>query len=54
MIPDFFFTLPPGGSRIMVALVHGLIYSIAFVILDVLFNSKRIFLCAKSFGMASV
>ena len=54
MIPDFFFKIPSNGSRIIVALVHGLIYSIAFVILDIIFNMKRIFLCAKSLGTASV
>lgn len=54
MIPDFFFKIPNNGSRIVVALVHGLIYSVAFVILDIIFNSKRIYLCAKSLGTASV
>jgi len=54
MIPDFFFKIPNNGNRIVVALVHGLIYSIAFVILDIIFNSKRIYLCAKSLGTASV
>jgi hypothetical protein len=54
MIPDFFFKIPNNGSRIIVALVHGLIYSVAFVILDIIFNSKRIYLCAKSLGTASV
>jgi hypothetical protein len=54
MIPDFFFKIPSKGSRIIVALVHGLIYATAFVILDIIFNSKRIYLCAKSLGTASV
>lgn len=54
MIPDFFFQIPKNGSRIIVSLVHGLIYATAFVILDILFNMKRIYLCAKSFGTASV
>jgi hypothetical protein len=54
MIPDFFFRIPNNGSRIIVALVHGLIYAAAFVILDILFNMKRIYLCAKSLGTASV
>ena len=53
-IPDFFFQLPPNGSKIMVSLVHGLLYAIAFVILDVMFSMKRIYLCAKSLGRASV
>lgn len=54
MIPDFFFKIPNNGSRVIVALVHGLIYSIAFVILDIIFSMKRIYLCAKSLGTASV
>jgi hypothetical protein len=54
MIPDFFFKIPNNGNRIIVALVHGLIYAAAFVILDIIFNSKRIYLCAKSLGTASV
>lgn len=54
MIPDFFFKIPSNGSRIMVSLVHGLIYAGAFVILDIIFNMKRIYLCIKSLGTASV
>lgn len=54
LIPDFFFTLPPNGSKIMVSLVHGLIYAAAFVLLDILFSMKRIYLCIKSLGTASV
>jgi hypothetical protein len=54
MIPDFFFKIPGNGSRIIVSLVHGLIYAGAFVILDIIFNSKRIYLCAKSMGSANV
>ena len=54
LIPDFFFKIPSSGSRIIVALVHGLIYSVAFILLDILFNMKRIYLCIKSLGTASV
>jgi hypothetical protein len=54
LIPDFFFQIPKNGSRVMVSLVHGLIYAAAFVILDILFNTKRIYLCAKSLGTAIV
>ena len=53
-IPDFFFKLPKNGSKMSVAAVHGLLYSLAFVILHIIFNSKRIFLCASSAGTASV
>lgn len=54
LIPDFFFKIPSNGSRIIVALVHGLIYSVAFILLDIMFNMKRIYLCIKSLGTASV
>jgi hypothetical protein len=54
LIPDFFFELPKNGSKIMTSLVHGLIYSGAFVLLSILFSSKRIYECAKSLGTASV
>lgn len=53
-IPDFFFKLPRNSSKIIVSLVHGLIYSAAFVLLDILFSMKRIYLCVKSLGTASV
>jgi hypothetical protein len=54
LIPDLFFTIPPSGSKIMVTSVHGLIYAGVFVLLDIIFNSKRIFLCIKSLGTAVV
>ena len=54
LIPDFFFELPKNGSKIMTSLVHGLIYSGAFVLLSILFSSKRIYECVKSLGTASV
>lgn len=53
-IPDFFFTLPENGSRITVSLVHGLLYAAAFTLLSVMFNMKRIYLCATSLGTATV
>ena len=53
-IPDFFFTLPENGSRVMVSLVHGLLYAAAFTLLSIIFNMKRIYLCAKSLGTVSV
>ena len=54
IIPDFFFTIPPSGSKVLIVAVHGLIYAGAFVLLDIIFNSKRIFLCIKSLGTAVV
>lgn len=53
-IPGFFFQLPKDGSKITVAAVHGILYSLAFVILEIIFNLKRIFMCVKSLGMGSV
>ena len=53
-IPDFFFTLPNNGSRVMVSLVHGLLYAAAFTLLSIMFSMKRIYLCAKSLGTATV
>ena len=53
-IPGFFFQLPKSGKKIVVAAVHGVLYSLAFVVLEILFNLKRIFLCIKSAGMGSV
>uniref|UniRef100_A0A6C0EXG5 Uncharacterized protein n=1 Tax=viral metagenome TaxID=1070528 RepID=A0A6C0EXG5_9ZZZZ len=52
-IPGFFFQLPSSGSKLTVAAVHGVLYSLAFVILEIIFNLKRIYLCIKSLGMAS-
>jgi hypothetical protein len=53
-IPDFFFQLPKDGSKYVVAAVHGAIYAAAFTLLEIIFNMKRIYLCAKSLGTASV
>ena len=53
-IPDFFFTLPKNGRRVMVSLVHGLLYAAAFTLLSIMFSMKRIYLCAKSLGTATV
>jgi hypothetical protein len=53
-IPNFFFTLPSDGEKMTVAAVHGILYSLAFMIIKIIFNSKRIALCAASGGTASV
>ena len=53
-IPGFFFQLPATGSKIVVAAVHGVLYSLAFMILEINFNLKRIYLCIKSLGTGSV
>ena len=54
LIPDLFFTIPSSDNKVLVVAVHGLIYAGAFVLLDIIFNSKRIFLCIKSLGTAVV
>jgi hypothetical protein len=48
LIPTFFFTIPPGGKKIAVVAVHGLIYSFGFMLLHIIFSSKRIVNCLKS------
>ena len=53
-IPGFFFEIPKNGSQISVAAVHGLLYSLVFVLLEVAFNIVRIIRCVKSGGMGSV
>jgi hypothetical protein len=53
-IPSFFFTLPSGGKKMTVAAVHGILYSLAFMIIKIIFNSKRIAICAATAGTASV
>lgn len=53
-IPDFFFKIPKDGDRKTVAAIHGLIYSLLFVIIHIIFSSKRIALCSASGGIASV
>lgn len=53
-IPGFFFQLPKSGSKLIVAAVHGVLYSLAFVILEIIFNLKRIYLCIKTAGTGSV
>jgi hypothetical protein len=52
-IPDFFFQLPKSGSKMTVAAVHGILYAVSFVILEIIFNLKRIYACAKSLGTDS-
>jgi hypothetical protein len=53
-IPDFFFEIPKGGSKIGVAALHGLIYSLLYVLIEVIFSMKRIIMCSASGGMGSV
>jgi len=47
-IPGFFFTLPPESEKIVVVAVHGLLYSFAFMLLHIMFSTKRIAKCAIS------
>ena len=53
-IPDFFFEIPKGGSKIAVAALHGLIYSLIYVLIEVIFSMKRIIMCSATGGMGSV
>lgn len=47
-IPRFFFTLPPRGEKMAVVAVHGLLYSLAFMIIHIIFSTRRIAKCAVS------
>ncbi len=53
-IPRFFFQLPKDGSKLAVAAVHGLLYALAYVLIEMLFNLKRIGKCLATDGVASV
>ena len=53
-IPDFFFEIPKGGSKKAVAALHGLIYALIFVLIEVIFSMKRIIMCSATGGMGSV
>ena len=52
-IPGFFFQLPKNGSQLAVAAVHGLLYSLVYTLLDVIFSIKRIIMCIKTGGAGS-
>lgn len=48
LIPRIFYTIPSGGEKLAVVAVHGLIYSFGFMLLHILFSTKRIVKCIKS------
>lgn len=53
-IPDLFFEIPNGGSKKTVAALHGLIYSLLFVLIELIFSMKRIIMCSATGGIGSV
>jgi hypothetical protein len=47
-IPELFFTLPKNGSRAAVAAVHGILYSLCYIFLTIIFDWKNIKACIMS------
>ena len=47
-IPELFFTLPKNGSRAAVAAVHGILYSLCYIFLNIIFDWKNIKACIVS------
>lgn len=47
-IPELFFTLPKNGSRAAVAAVHGILYSLCYIFLTIIFDWKNIKACITS------
>lgn len=47
-IPELFFTLPNDGSRAEVAAVHGVLYSLCYIFLNIIFDWKNIKDCIIS------
>jgi hypothetical protein len=47
-IPELFFKLPKNGSRAAVAAVHGILYSLCYIFLNIIFDWKNIKACIVS------
>lgn len=47
-IPELFFTLPKNGKRGAVAAVHGILYSLCYIFLNIIFDWKNIKECIVS------
>jgi hypothetical protein len=47
-IPGLFFTLPKSGNRKAVAAVHGILYSLVYMILTISGDSKAVKKCIES------
>lgn len=47
-IPELFFTLPKNGSRAEIAAVHGVLYSLCYIFLNIIFDWKNIKNCIIS------
>ena len=47
-IPELMFKLPGGGSRAAVAAVHGILYSLCYIFLTIIFDWKNIKTCIMS------
>lgn len=47
-IPELFFTLPKDGNRKSIAAVHGILYSLCYIFLNIIFDWKNIKGCIMS------
>lgn len=44
-IPELFFKLPKSGSRAAIAAVHGILYSLCYIFIYIIFDWKSIKNC---------
>ena len=51
-IPDLLFTLPKSGSRKVVAAVHGILYSLLYMLLTIASDKQNIKKCIESLAGA--
>jgi hypothetical protein len=47
-IPELFFTLPKNGNRKSIAAVHGILYSLVYMLITIFADYKNIKKCAES------
>jgi hypothetical protein len=47
-IPELFFTLPKDGNRKSIAAVHGILYSLCYIFLNIIFDWRNIKDCIMS------
>ena len=47
-IPELLFTLPKNGNRKTIAAVHGILYSLCYIFLNIIFDWKNIKACIVS------
>jgi hypothetical protein len=47
-LPELFFTLPKNGNRKSIAAVHGILYSLVYMLLTISADSKNMKKCVES------